>query len=109
MAVFEDTDRGTKLLEQDTLNFVIMGGRPTGTEMAGALPDMINLTMPAEYADLAVKHARDCKCFGRHHGFARRYQDRKRNLFDSVGAEDAEDAPRSRLGPEDGLRTGKEW
>src|SRR5215471_13065995 len=50
LAVFEDADRDPKLVEQGALNFVIVGGGPTGTETAGALADMINLTMTAEYA-----------------------------------------------------------
>jgi NADH dehydrogenase len=58
LAVLEDADRDPKLIEQGALNFVVVGGGPTGTEMAGALADMINLTMPAEFSDLAVKHAR---------------------------------------------------
>jgi len=58
LAVFEDADRDPKLVEQGALNFVIVGGGATGTEIAGALADMINLTMPTEYGDLAVKYAR---------------------------------------------------
>src|SRR6516165_6420982 len=58
LAVFEEADRDPKLVEQGALNFVIVGGGATGTEMAGALADMINLTMSVEYPDLAVKHAR---------------------------------------------------
>jgi NADH dehydrogenase len=58
LAVFEDADRDPKLVERGALNFVIIGGGPTGTEMAGALADMIKLAMPVEYADLAVKQAR---------------------------------------------------
>jgi NADH dehydrogenase len=58
LAVFEDADRDPKLVDRGALNFVIIGGGPTGTEMAGALADMINFTMTAEYTDLAVKHAR---------------------------------------------------
>jgi NADH dehydrogenase len=58
LAVFEDADRDPKLVERGALNFVIVGGGPTGTEMAGSLADMINLTMTVEYPDLAVKHAR---------------------------------------------------
>src|SRR5262249_43830819 len=46
------------LVGKGALNFVVVGGGPTGTEIAGALADMINLTMPGEYGDLAVKHAR---------------------------------------------------
>ena len=58
LTVFEDADKDPKLLEQGALNFVVVGGGPTGTEVAGALADMINLTMPKEYGDLALKHAR---------------------------------------------------
>src|SRR5215510_359289 len=58
LTVFEDADRDPKLVEKGALNFVVVGGGPTGTEIAGALADMIDLTMPAEYGDLAVKHAR---------------------------------------------------
>jgi NADH:ubiquinone reductase (H+-translocating) len=58
LAVFEDADCDPKLVDQGALNFVIIGGGPTGTEMAGALADMIHFTMRAEYPDLAVKYAR---------------------------------------------------
>ena len=58
LAVFEDADRDPKLVDKGALNFVIVGAGPTGTETAGALADMINETMPAEYPDLAVKAAR---------------------------------------------------
>jgi NADH dehydrogenase len=57
LAVFEDADRDPGLLEKGALNFVIIGGGPTGTELAGALADMISLTMTHEYPDLAVKRA----------------------------------------------------
>jgi NADH:ubiquinone reductase (H+-translocating) len=57
LTVFEDSDREPKLAEQGALNFVIVGGGPTGVEMAGSLADMIRLTMTREYTDLAIKHA----------------------------------------------------
>jgi NADH:quinone reductase (non-electrogenic) len=57
LAVFEDADRDPKLVEHGALNFVIVGGGPTGTELAGALADMIHGAMTEEYADLAVNHA----------------------------------------------------
>jgi NADH dehydrogenase len=57
LTVFEDSDREPKLAEQGALNFVIVGGGPTGVEMGGSLADMIKLTMAREYTDLAVKHA----------------------------------------------------
>src|SRR5215469_6335887 len=58
LAVFEEADRDPKLVEKGALNFVVVGGGATGTEISGALADMINLTMPAEYNDLAVNYAR---------------------------------------------------
>jgi len=58
LAVFEEADRDSKLVEKGALNFVVVGGGATGTENAGALADMINFTMPTEYGDLAVNHAR---------------------------------------------------
>lgn len=58
LGMFEDADRDPKIVEDGALNFVIIGGGPTGTELAGALADMINLTMTREYTDLAVKRAR---------------------------------------------------
>jgi NADH:ubiquinone reductase (H+-translocating) len=58
LALFEDTDRDAKLIEQGSLNFVIVGAGPTGTEMAGGLADMIHTTVASEYADLATSAAR---------------------------------------------------
>ena len=58
LTAFEDADCDPTLVGKGALNFVVVGGGATGTEIAGALADMINLTMTAEYADLAVKHAR---------------------------------------------------
>jgi NADH dehydrogenase len=58
LKVFEDTDRDPKLIDEGSLNFVVIGGGPTGTEMAGALAEMINTTMSTEYKDLAVAAAR---------------------------------------------------
>jgi NADH:ubiquinone reductase (H+-translocating) len=57
LTAFEDSDREPKHAEQGGVNFVIIGGGPTGVEMAGSLADMIRLTMAREYTDLAVKHA----------------------------------------------------
>jgi NADH dehydrogenase len=53
LAVFEDADRDPSLIDQGALNFVIVGAGATGTELAGAMADMINETIPAEYHDLA--------------------------------------------------------
>lgn len=58
LTVFEDVDRNQELMKKGALNFVIVGAGPTGTEMAGALADMLNDVMPCEYTDLDVKAAR---------------------------------------------------
>jgi NADH dehydrogenase len=52
LALFEQADSDPRLLERGAMNFVIVGGGPTGVEMAGALGDMIKVTLPAEYPDL---------------------------------------------------------
>jgi NADH:ubiquinone reductase (H+-translocating) len=58
IGVFEDADRDPGLLDRGALNFVVVGGGPTGVELAGALADMIRDTMTVEYRDLAVSAAR---------------------------------------------------
>jgi NADH dehydrogenase len=58
IAVFEAADRDPSLIDRGVLNLVIVGGGPTGVEMAGALADLIEETMSIEYHDLAVSAAR---------------------------------------------------
>jgi NADH dehydrogenase len=58
IGVFEDADRDQSRLDQGALTFVVVGGGPTGVEVAGALADMIRETMSVEYRDLAVTAAR---------------------------------------------------
>ena len=52
--LFEEADRDAGLIDQGALNFVIVGGGPTGVEVAGALAELVNRTMTAEYHDLAI-------------------------------------------------------
>jgi NADH:ubiquinone reductase (H+-translocating) len=42
LALYEDAEREPALIEQGALNFVIVGGGATGTEVAGALADMVH-------------------------------------------------------------------
>jgi NADH:ubiquinone reductase (H+-translocating) len=58
LGVFEAADNDPSLLDQGALNFVVVGGGPTGVETAGALADMIRDTMTVEFRDLAVSAAR---------------------------------------------------
>ncbi|HUN64187.1 MAG TPA: NAD(P)/FAD-dependent oxidoreductase [Candidatus Sulfotelmatobacter sp.] len=52
LALFEDCDREPDLLEQGGLNVVVVGGGATGTEVAGALADMIHSVAPTKYERL---------------------------------------------------------
>jgi NADH dehydrogenase len=58
LEVFEAADRDPSLVDQGALTFVVVGGGPTGVELAGALADLIAETMTAEYHHLAVTAAR---------------------------------------------------
>jgi NADH dehydrogenase len=57
LGLLEHVDRNPKLVERGALNFVIVGGGPTGVEVAGALADMLAVTVPAEYHDVDVEAA----------------------------------------------------
>jgi NADH dehydrogenase len=57
IGAFEEADRDPSRIDQGALNFVVIGGGPTGVEMAGALAEMIRDTMTVEYRDLAVTAA----------------------------------------------------
>jgi NADH dehydrogenase len=52
LGLFEQVDSDASLIGRGALNFVVVGGGPTGVEVAGALADMIAVTIPAEYRDL---------------------------------------------------------
>src|SRR5829696_3586100 len=57
LEVFEAADRDHSRIDQGALTFVVVGGGPTGVELAGALADLIAETMSVEYHDLAVTAA----------------------------------------------------
>jgi NADH dehydrogenase len=57
LGLFEAADRDPSLVAAGALNFVVVGGGPTGVELAGALADMIHETLPSEFRDLAVTAA----------------------------------------------------
>jgi NADH dehydrogenase len=52
LGLFEQVDRDPALVARGALNFVVVGGGPTGVEVAGALADMIAVTVPVEYRDV---------------------------------------------------------
>jgi NADH dehydrogenase len=57
LGILEQVDRDPRLMERGALNFVIVGGGPTGVEVAGAIADMLNVTVPAVYRDLDASAA----------------------------------------------------
>jgi NADH dehydrogenase len=57
LAVFEEADRDPSLIAKGALNFVVVGGGPTGVELAGGLADLIHDTMAGQYHELAVTSA----------------------------------------------------
>ena len=58
LQVFEDADLDPSRIESGALNFVIVGGGPTGVETAGALADLVFHVMAERYHDLDVHRAR---------------------------------------------------
>ena len=56
--VFDAVQREPALVEEGALTFVVVGAGATGTEIAGALAEMITHTMPVEFPDLDTSAAR---------------------------------------------------
>ena len=52
---FEEADRDPGAADDGAIDFVIVGGGPTGVEVAGALSEMINTTMVHEFPALAPR------------------------------------------------------
>jgi NADH dehydrogenase len=52
---FEEVDRDPRLADEGAIDFVVVGGGPTGVEVAGALSEMINTTMVHEFPALAPR------------------------------------------------------
>jgi NADH dehydrogenase len=52
---FEEADRDPDLVDEGAIDFVVVGGGPTGVEVAGALSEMINTTMVHEFPTLAPR------------------------------------------------------
>jgi NADH dehydrogenase len=57
LSVFEEADRDVDLIAKGALNFVVVGGGPTGVELAGGLADLIHETMTGQYHNLPVTSA----------------------------------------------------
>ena len=57
LGLFEAVDRDPSLVQRGALNIVVVGGGPTGVEVAGALGDMVKETVPNEYRNLDADQA----------------------------------------------------
>jgi NADH dehydrogenase len=58
IGVFDAVHRDPSLIDEGALKFVVVGAGATGTEIAGALAEMITHTMPVEYPDLDISSAK---------------------------------------------------
>jgi NADH:ubiquinone reductase (H+-translocating) len=55
---FEAADADPSLVDRSELNFVVVGGGPTGVEMAGALAELFAVVFKRDYPTLGVGRAR---------------------------------------------------
>ncbi len=55
---FEQADRDRRLLERGALTFVVVGGGPTGVEMAGALVELFQKVLRKDFPHLPLDRAR---------------------------------------------------
>jgi NADH dehydrogenase len=57
LKTLEAVDRNPVLLDEGALNFCVVGGGPTGVEMAGAMAELLHTELKADYPNLPVDHA----------------------------------------------------
>lgn len=55
---FERVSADPSLVEEGALNFVLVGGGPTGVEMAGALSELLGQVLPKDYPHLDFKQVK---------------------------------------------------
>jgi NADH dehydrogenase len=58
LEAFEEAERDPSTIEAGGVTFVVVGAGATGTEVSGALADLIRDVMPSRFHDLALDHAR---------------------------------------------------
>ena len=58
LARFEAADADRSLVDDGALNFVVVGGGPTGVEVAGALVELFAQVLRKDFRDLDVHRAR---------------------------------------------------
>ena len=58
LSLFEAADSDPALIDEGVLNFVIVGGGPTGVEVSGALVELVEKVLEQDFHDLDVHRAR---------------------------------------------------
>jgi NADH dehydrogenase len=58
LTTFETVDKNPALIDDGALTFCIVGGGPTGVELAGALADLLRSNLKPDYPNLPVDRAR---------------------------------------------------
>lgn len=58
LRTFEAVDKKPELVDEGALTFVIVGGGPTGVELAGAMSELIHAELKEDYPNLPVDRAR---------------------------------------------------
>ncbi len=58
LSLFEAADARRELMDQGILNFVVVGGGPTGVEVAGAIAELVQKVLVDDFHDLDVTKAR---------------------------------------------------
>ncbi|HXV82488.1 MAG TPA: NAD(P)/FAD-dependent oxidoreductase [Candidatus Binatia bacterium] len=57
LKTFEAVDKNPALIDDGALNFCVVGGGPTGVELAGALVELLRAELKADYPNLPVDKA----------------------------------------------------
>ncbi|MBW3642380.1 MAG: NAD(P)/FAD-dependent oxidoreductase [Actinobacteria bacterium] len=90
LACFEQADADPSLLDEGVLTFVVVGGGPTGVELAGALTELIGRVLRKDFPRVDVERARVVLVEATDHllgGFGRSSQDNAYQTLRSRGVE----------------------
>jgi NADH:ubiquinone reductase (H+-translocating) len=58
LKAFEAVDKNPELMDDGALTFCVVGGGPTGVELAGALAELLHTELKEDYPNLPVNNAR---------------------------------------------------